>query len=212
MSRSTCLVLWRHGVTDWNERGVFQGQTDIPLNQRGLAQASAAAPRLAAFAPAAIVSSPMLRAQQTAGALADLVGRPIEVDDRMAEIDVGTWTGRTMAEVSAEDPAILAAIRSGRDYRRSPTGETMTEVGARAGACLLDVAQAHPGSVSVIVSHSGAIRMGIANLLGWTHDTAVALGGMSNCAWAVLVKRYDVWRIETYNCALPSQTATAGSI
>lgn len=210
MSPVTKLVLWRHGVTDWNERGVFQGQTDVPLNDRGLKQAVAAAPRLAAFGPEAIVSSPMLRARQTAAALAELVAVDVVVDDRMSEINVGTWTGQSMADVMADDPSVLAAVRSGKDYQRSATGETMTQVGARAGQCLRQVALDHAGRTAVVVSHSGAIRMGVASLLGWSHATATGLGGVGNCAWVVVAQRHGTWRIETYNCGVDK--ATPGDI
>ncbi|MCL2783584.1 MAG: histidine phosphatase family protein [Propionibacteriaceae bacterium] len=201
MSSATKLVLWRHGVTDWNERGIFQGQTDIPLNERGLQQAGAAAQYVAEFSPSAIYCSPMRRAQQTAAALAVLTGLQPCVDNRLAEINVGTWTGRTLADAAGDDPAVMAAVRAGVDYRRSPTGETMTEVGQRAGQCLRELGKAHDGETIVVVSHGGAIRMGIANLLGWPHETATSLSGMPNCAWSVVAERAARWRLETYGCS-----------
>ena len=196
---ATKLVLWRHGVTDWNERGLFQGQTDIPLNDRGLGQAAAAAPYLAEFAPVAVYSSPMQRAQQTAHALTALIGQTPIIDPRLAEIDVGSWVGKNLASTMADDPVVRAAVQAGNDYRRSPSGETMTEVGRRAGDSLREIASRHSGQVVVAVSHGGAIRMGIANLLEWTHWESIVLAGVANCGWCVLNLRYGRWRIEAYN-------------
>jgi len=196
----TKIVLWRHGVTDWNEQGIFQGRMDIPLNERGLRQAMAAAPSLAAMHPVALYTSPMLRALQTAAVLAAITGQKAVTDDRLSEIDVGTWTGHTLAAAIADDPEVRAAVMAGVDYRRSPTGETMTEVGVRAGGFLHEVAARHDGKTIVVVSHGGAIRMGIASMLDWPYDTAVRLGGLANCGWCVLEQRYGRWRIEGYNC------------
>jgi len=192
--------MWRHGVTDWNEKGVFQGQTDIPLNDRGLAQAAQAAPYLVAMRPSAIYCSPMRRAVQTADALAGLTKQPVMVDARLAEIDVGSWMGSSLASLMADDPVVRAAVVAGEDYRRSPTGETMAQVGLRAGACLREIAEKHDGQTVVVVSHGGAIRMGMANMLGWSYETSAALGGVANCGWCVLAQRFGRWRIEVYNC------------
>jgi len=197
----TKLVLWRHGVTDWNQKNMFQGQTDIPLNDDGLRQAGVAAPYLNAMRPSAIYCSPMLRAQQTAAALARLTGQQVVLDARLAEIDVGTWVGLNLSKVIADDPVLRATVRAGHDYRRSPTGETMTEVGLRAGQCLREIASAHEGDTVVVVSHGGAIRMGMAAILEWSHEMAYVLGGLANCSWSVLGQRYDRWRIDSYNCS-----------
>jgi len=202
MSGVTRLVLWRHGVTDWNERGIFQGQEDIPLNERGHAQAATAAPFLAGMEPAAIYCSPMVRTRQTAQPVINLIGIEPTIDARLAEIDVGTWVGYNLSDVSILDPEAGRAQAAGRDFRRSPTGETMTEVAARVGECLRQIADAHDGETVLIVSHGGAIRMGIVNLMGWTYETAIGLGGMTNCAWSRVNRRGGRWRLDTYNCTV----------
>jgi len=202
VSPVTRLVLWRHGVTDWNEQGIFQGRADIPLNEKGLAQAAAVAPSLAAMKPVAIYCSPMIRARQTAQPLVDLTGLDPVIDDRLAEIDVGTWVGRSLSDVATLDPEAGALMIGGHDYRRSPTGETMTEVGLRVGECLREIAAEHDGGTVLIASHGGAIRMGIVNLMGWQYETAIGLGGMANCAWSRVNRRGGHWRLDTYNCAV----------
>jgi len=202
VSGVTRLVLLRHGVTDWNERNVFQGQEDIPLNERGLAQASAVAPYLAGLQPTAIYCSPMVRTRQTAQPVIDLIGIEPTIDARLAEIDVGTWVGYNLADVSVLDPEAGRAQAAGKDFRRSPSGETMTEVGARVGECLRQVAQDHDGETVLIASHGGAIRMGIVNLLGWTYETAVGLGGLANCSVSNVSRRGSRWRLEVYNSSV----------
>lgn len=197
------MVLWRHGVTDWNERGIFQGRADIPLNARGLAQAATVAPLLAAMHPAALYTSPLSRAKQTAQALVDLTGAEMHADDRLTEIDVGTWVGISLAKVASIDPAAGADMAAGRDYRRSPTGETMTEVGQRVGECLRELANRHEGETVLVTSHGGAIRMGIASLLGLPYETTTKFGGMVNCAWSSVVRRSGAWRLEAYNHTPP---------
>ena len=87
----TRLVLWRHGLTDYNVAGRIQGRVDIPLNDAGLAQASAVAPAIAAMEPTAIVSSPLGRARQTADVLSAAVGVDVRVDDALMERSFGMW-------------------------------------------------------------------------------------------------------------------------
>jgi len=200
VSGPTTLVLWRHGVTDWNEKNMFQGRADIPLNDAGLAQAARVAPTLAGMRPDAVYCSPMVRARRTAQAVLDLMGQEAHIDERLAEIDVGTWVGRDLREVSAMDAQAAEAIASGRDYRRSPTGETMTEVGERVGRCLRQVAAEHDGQTVLVVSHGGAIRMGVVNLMGWTYEASLGLGGVANCAWSRVILRRQRWRLDVYNC------------
>lgn len=193
----TTIVLWRHGVTDWNAAGRFQGANcDNPMNAEGQAQALAAAPVVAAWQPTTIVSSPLLRARQTADYVAALTGVPVMTDDRLKEIDVGTWSGWTIAEALA-DPTIAAAHAADQDYRRGVTGETVTEVGVRAGAALRDWAT--EDATVLVVAHGRALQMGAANLLGWDYAQSRALSVMDNCAISVLISAADRWRIRVWN-------------
>ncbi|NDE53733.1 MAG: histidine phosphatase family protein, partial [Actinobacteria bacterium] len=74
------IVLWRHGQTDWNIENRFQGHSDIPLNDVGIRQAERAAPLLMALQPSRIVSSDLMRAQQTAAALSRISKLTVEID------------------------------------------------------------------------------------------------------------------------------------
>lgn len=200
------LLLWRHGQTDWNAGGRFQGQLDVPLNDVGRAQAEKAAPFLACAEPDRIVSSDLTRARQTAGVLADMTGLALETDVRLREINTGTWSGLTMDEVHALDADFGVAIKEGRDYRRSPTGETIEETGQRCAAALRDIAgAAEDGQTIVVVGHGLALRVGLAHLIGLDHRQSWALGGIHNCAVSELLHRpdslapYARWALVSYN-------------
>ncbi len=200
---SARLAFVRHGQTDWNAEGLFQGQADIPLNDVGRAQAAALAPALAALNPDAIVSSPLLRARATAEAIAEASGLDVAFDPRLVEINVGTWMGRKLADVGQEHPEMLADLAAGRDFRRSETGETATEAGARVAGAARYIADWNPDGLTVVVGHGLATRMGIVNLLGWDMVTGLGLTGLWNCSFSVLERR-DRWRILSYNNVVAS--------
>jgi glucosyl-3-phosphoglycerate phosphatase len=98
------LVLWRHGQTTWNAERRFQGQSDIPLDQTGLAQAERAARLLAGLRPDLIVSSDLIRASATAAPLARLTGLEVTLDKDLRERHGGRWEGLTDGEIRARYP------------------------------------------------------------------------------------------------------------
>ena len=95
------LILIRHGETEWNVSGRYQGQTDIPLSDRGRAQAEALGRRFASIPVDAVYSSPLQRAYDTAAAIARVKGLPIQKADGLKELDFGEWDGNTK-EVNEE--------------------------------------------------------------------------------------------------------------
>jgi len=203
------LVVLRHGRTSWNATGRFQGQVDIPLDERGLVQADQAAKVLAELAPAAIFSSDLARAQQTAEPLARACGLPVQTDPRLREIHVGTWEGLTVDELFTQvDDDLKRAWLAGEDVRRSETGETVAEVGERAGTALEEIGLAAPdGSTVVVVMHGLAGRAGVCHLLGFPTASWKRLSGLHNCGW-IIVERHrtgDYWRITEYNVTAPRQ-------
>ena len=92
----------RHGETDWNARGLSQGNVDIPLNATGIAQARAAAALMRNRGIASIVSSPLSRARDTAQAVADVLGLPITLDEGLREVSFGAQEGQPMTEWFAD--------------------------------------------------------------------------------------------------------------
>ncbi len=194
------VITWRHGETAWNAEGRYQGQADVPLNDRGLAQASAAAVRIAELRPDRIVSSNLSRAAVTAQQLARHTGLPVELEPRLQEINVGDWAGLTNVEVYAAHPEFAAALRSGRDARRSTTGETGAEAGARVAEALLDIAEDSPdGSTVVVAGHGFALRVAMVFLLGLDYAHNLTLGGLWNASWSVLQPGGESWRLLSYN-------------
>ncbi len=218
----TTLILWRHGVTDWNEQGLFQGQADLPLNPSGHEMARMTAPHIAALRPAVAYCSPLLRARQTAQYLTEALGLEASFDDRLMEMNVGSLVGMTLADVNAAYPEFASALARGDDYRRSATGETSMDVMARTTAALADITARHSGQTIVVVGHGLALRMGISGLLGWDYRNSLALSGMVNCGWAVMTCHGPVapdsgqgmraWRLRLYNATAVEPPAGANTV
>jgi probable phosphoglycerate mutase len=195
----TVLILWRHGLTDWNAGERVQGQTDTPLNDRGRAQAAAAARQLAALRPAAIVASDLRRAADTAAALAALTDLPVQSDARLRERHFGDWQGLTIAEIAERYPAEYARWRGG-DPDFGCGAETVDDMAKRVGAALREAVDAAAGGTVVVATHGGAARHGIGEMVGWSHQVTRSLYGLGNCHWSEL--RLDPargWRLRAHN-------------
>jgi glucosyl-3-phosphoglycerate phosphatase len=196
------LILWRHGRTEWNATGRFQGQADIALDELGRDQAIQSAQVLAAFAPVALYSSDLSRAYQTATVLAELLDLPIQTDKRLREIHVGSWEGLLGSEIRAQNPDLAERLWRGEDVRRSPTGESPSEVAERVAEALGEIAAAAPdGSTVVVATHGLAGRVGACRFVGFPFEHWRLMGGLSNCAWISIDRHRSgaYWRIETYN-------------
>jgi probable phosphoglycerate mutase len=191
------LVLWRHGQTVWNAERRFQGQSDIPLDETGQAQAERAARLLAGLRPDLIVSSDLSRAASTAAPLARLTGLEVTLDKDLRERHGGCWEGLTDAEIRACYPAEHATWTP-------PDGEPSSVVADRvAGALHRTAAALGEGpagdGLAVVVSHGAALRLGMSRLLGMPQDLFGVLGPLSNCSWSVLGRRHGEWRLLEHN-------------
>ncbi|MCZ7476792.1 bifunctional RNase H/acid phosphatase [Micromonospora sp. WMMC273] len=158
---ATRLILVRHGETERTVQKRYSGRGDVPLTERGRAQARATAERVAALAPsvAAVVSSPLSRCTATADAVAAQVGNPpVRTDDDLIECDFGVWEGHTFAEVregwAAELDAWLASTRVA-----PPKGESFVTVAERTGRAVDRLRSAYPGETVVVVSHVSPIKL-----------------------------------------------------
>lgn len=192
-------MLWRHGQTAWNLERRFQGSTDIPLSETGVAQARRAARLLAALRPHAIISSDLQRAAATAVELAALTGLDVKHDDSLRETYAGVWQGLTSQEIQSRYGEQYAAWKRGEPVRRGG-GELETEVADRAAPAVLRAVDALPdGGTLVVVSHGGAIRVTIGSLLGLDPRSWEALGGLTNCCWSVLGESLRGWRLLEHN-------------
>ena len=159
--QSVRLVLWRHGQTQWNAEGRFQGQSDIPLDPEGERQAERSARLLAALqAYRDLLIRPLARAMATAAPLARLTGLTVTLDKDLRERYGGEWEGLTDAEIRASYP-------DAHSRWLPPGGETSAAVADRAAAAMDRIAETlAPGTLAVVVSHGAALRLGAARLLG----------------------------------------------
>ena len=145
--------LVRHGQTDWNVQRRYQGHTDIPLNALGRAQALGLAEKINGSQIAAIYSSDLGRALETAGILAQNTQTTVIPDQRLREIAMGQWEGRTLAEVSQGLPEGGAGMAYTDAHTRAPGGESLAEVAVRVRSFADEIAERHAGQVVLIVTH-----------------------------------------------------------
>jgi glucosyl-3-phosphoglycerate phosphatase len=196
------IIIWRHGRTEWNVVARFQGQADIPLDEVGYAQAARAAEVLATYRPAGLYSSDLSRSYQTAEMLARRTGLDIITDKRLREIHVGSWEGLLGKEIREADPELARRLWAGEDVRRSPTGESPSEVAERMAEVLTEIAEAaEDHSTVVVVTHGLSGRVGACRFVGLPFDQWRRFGGLSNCAWVSIDRHRSgaYWRIEGYN-------------
>ncbi|WP_378784687.1 histidine phosphatase family protein [Nonomuraea fastidiosa] len=187
------IVCLRHGQTLWNVEQRFQGHSDIPLDETGMAQAERAASLLAALRPTMIVSSDLQRANDTAQALGRLVGLDVAIDKDFRERGGGEWEGLTREEIAARWPEEYAAWEA-------PGGEPVTEVATRvANAMRRWAARLDDDGLLVVASHGAALRLGICELLGLPEQLWPAIGGLGNCSWSVLQEGRRGWRLLEHN-------------
>lgn len=153
---STTILLARHGETDWNAAGRWQGHTDRSLTELGRRQAAELAERLADVELDAVYSSDLLRAVETAEPVAKRLGLPLQTLPELREVDVGTWAGLTRDEVAERFPD---GFRRWSEWQTGwEDGETYDEMGERVVGAILRLAGEHPGERILVVSHGGAIR------------------------------------------------------
>jgi len=157
----TQLCLVRHGQTDWNLEGRYQGQSDVPLNENGLAQAETLKETLNGKTFAAIYSSDLMRAQQTAEPIAKILNLPIQVEPRLREINQGEWEGVLVDDIKARYAEIWSKRTVDPANVRPPGGETVREVATRVYAALDDIVRLFPTGQLLIVSHGLSIATAI---------------------------------------------------
>jgi glucosyl-3-phosphoglycerate phosphatase len=193
------LVLVRHGVTDWNREGRFQGHLDPGLADAGRHEAELVATRIAAddgLRPARLVSSSLGRAVETAAAIARMTGVAVEPDPRLMEIGQGEWEGRTHAELEVTDPDRYRAWRDASGVRQPPGGEAIEAATDRVRSFLADLDGPWP---VCLVSHGGTLRI-MAHLL-FELDDARSLD-VDNASIGVATHAGGAWRLDRWNDAL----------
>lgn len=161
------LIFVRHGETPWNVTLQYQGQANVPLNERGREQARRAAERLRRFEVSALYSSDLARAWETAEIIGAALGRTPRPMPEIREIDVGQWEGLTPEELYRRFPDHMA------EYQRDPArtvrlgGESYAQLQARALVALQRIQEEHKqGETIVAVSHGGTIRALLCHVIG----------------------------------------------
>lgn len=196
------LVVVRHGVTDWNREGRFQGHLDPPLSDVGRREAELAGARIAAdelLLPTRVVSSSLTRAVETAAAIAGAAGCEVEPDRRLIEIGQGDWEGRTHAELEQADADRYRAWREAAGIRQPPGGEPIADATGRVADLVAELAaNAAPDSTVCLVSHGGTIRILARLLLDLADDRSWALD-VDNASISVATSIAGRWRLDRWN-------------
>ncbi|HEY7952411.1 MAG TPA: histidine phosphatase family protein [Solirubrobacteraceae bacterium] len=159
MSAPPRVYLARHGQTAYNKEGRFQGQLPVPLDETGRAQALELAQRASEHEFAALWCSPLLRARETAEAVARRIGLEPREDARLMETDAGEWTDRTFSEIHAEAPEEFAKFIEGDPFFAFPGGESFAQQGVRVAAAIYDIRRAE--APALVVCHGGVIRLAL---------------------------------------------------
>jgi 2,3-bisphosphoglycerate-dependent phosphoglycerate mutase len=162
------ILLARHGETIFNVEGRWQGQSDSPLTERGRAQARELARALADEPIAAVYTSDLGRAADTAKAVAEVHAIDAMEDVRLREIHTGEWTGKGRAEIEAEWPGGLRAWATDPSSYRMPGGESIHHAQERALAFFAERMPEHLGETVVVISHGAIGQTILVNALGKT--------------------------------------------
>ncbi|HNJ14432.1 MAG TPA: alpha-ribazole phosphatase [Anaerolineales bacterium] len=160
------LYLTRHGQTDWNTAGRYQGQSDTPLNETGLRQAEQIAKRLSKETIHAIYSSDLSRAANTAQSIADFHALEINKDSRWRELSFGDWEGMTYQEMSASSPELFEAWMKDPLTISTPNGETLAQLAERVKAAFNEIKREHKDQTVLVVAHSGSLQSLLSVTLG----------------------------------------------
>lgn len=208
------VIMVRHGESHWNAEHRYQGQQDSGLTALGRRQAERVARLLHddGIRPVAIWSSDLPRARDTAAAFADRMELPVSTDARLREVDIGSWSGRRVADVAREHPDDVAAAAAGIDVRRGG-GETFAEVRDRVASWLAEVETARRADESrartqdptvLAFSHGGAIRVAAAHAAGTPSPGHQRMAAPTNCSRTELLVDGDRCALAAYNLPLPS--------
>jgi broad specificity phosphatase PhoE len=172
----------------------------VPLNERGRAQATAAAERLAALEPSLVISSDLSRAWDTAAELGRLTGLPVEREPRLRERGFGLWETLRLDEIKVRFPESHARWAAG-DSAPGDGLEPLTDLGKRVSEVIRQAYERNPDGLTVLVTHGGSVRWGVATLLGWPEEAALTLGALHNCHWSDLGHHatYRTWQLLAHN-------------
>lgn len=163
----TTLLVVRHGQTAWNQEERFRGRADLPLDETGLKEAEMVARRIAAgYRPAAIYTSPLQRAVQTAEIIAQHLGLSAQPHGGLLDLDYGDLTGLSPVEAQAQHAGLYHTWLAAPHTVRFPNGESLAAVQDRVASLMHQVTIDHPRETVVLVSHLAVCRVLLCCLLG----------------------------------------------
>ncbi len=160
------LYLLRHGETAWNVERRIQGVSETPLNDMGRAQAHALIPPLQGRPFAALYTSPLRRARETADILAAALGLEVREDERLVEMDQGDLEGMNFEQIDEKFNGFLDNWRTVPADVQMPGGENLHQLQARAWAAVEDIRAAHPEEMVIAVSHNLTISALMCRVMG----------------------------------------------
>jgi len=194
------VYLIRHGETDWNMEGRWQGHADVPLNDLGRRQAALLARRLQAEGARfdAIYSSDLARAYQTAWEVGAAVRVPVQLLPSLREIDLGSWSGLTYEEIGSTFPAEVELLRQGQDIPRGG-GESMAALTKRVVEAVDAISAHHAGETLALVTHGGCIRALLAHAENYAGDGFKRFPHIGNTSVSVIVIDGGHWRCVSVN-------------
>ncbi len=195
----TKFILIRHGQSMGNLHRRFLGHTDLPLTDKGRAQAAAVAEYLKDEQIDAIYSSDLMRAYQTAEPVAASHGLTITTDTDLREIFAGEWEDDTFVHIHEVWGREFTIFRSDIGHSCPPNGESALAVGERVYACLTRIAAAHPDQTVLIATHATAIGMFTATALGLDAAKAKHISLPANASCSVFEYRDGVFYLRQYS-------------
>jgi alpha-ribazole phosphatase len=163
---ATRLVLLRHAETDESMRGRCYGSLDVPLSAAGLRHAAALGLALRELGAAAVYASPLVRALDTARAIASAQRLEPVVRPELRELDFGELEGLAYDEIAAERPELYRFWMEEPAGVRFPGGESLADLRERVLPVLAEIRERHAGETAVVVAHGGVVRVALADVLG----------------------------------------------
>lgn len=194
----TRIILVRHGETTWNVEGRYQGQEDTPLSQRGLQQGQLLAEGLRNLPIDLCISSPLQRSYQTCKFCADLHKLPVATDERLLEINHGTWEGVLAKDIEAQYPQEFHQWYTQPHLVQMPGGENLEDVRRRVRAAFDDYAAAYPNQTILVAAHDAVNKAIICDLLELSMEHFWQIKQDNTCI-NVLEYQDGIWRIVLLN-------------
>lgn len=160
------IILIRHGQTEWNRQERFRGWVDIDLDEMGIRQAEAAAPRIVQWEVTAIYSSPLKRAMATAQIIANRLSLPVAALEGINDMNFGIWQGLSIEETKGNYPELFDLWRYSPQSLQIPQGESLEDVRKRVVATIDDLTSRHQNATIALVTHRVVCKVLLCHLLG----------------------------------------------